>query len=136
MTRFSSLPAALLTVAVVLFPAGCSEKPKVADAPTAKKDGLADGENARSAEYLQNVHKVSAVDREAALRQQVCAVAGKPLGSMGVPVKVVLKERSIFLCCKGCESKVKSDPDKVLRRVDELTSGGHEHKDGGKDHKH
>lgn len=35
MIRFPSLPAGLLAVAVAVFPAGCSEKPKAA--PTAEE---------------------------------------------------------------------------------------------------
>jgi len=34
--------------------------------------------------------------------QKICPVTGKPLGSMGDPLKVKIGEEQIFLCCKGC----------------------------------
>lgn len=34
--------------------------------------------------------------------QTICPVTGKPLGSMGDPLKVKIGEEEIFLCCKGC----------------------------------
>ena len=34
--------------------------------------------------------------------QKICPVTGKPLGSMGDPLKVKIGEEEIFLCCKGC----------------------------------
>ena len=53
------------------------------------------------------------------------------LGSMGKPVKVMVKGQPVFLCCKGCQAKAQADPDKALRRVEELKAkakaGGHNH---------
>lgn len=37
--------------------------------------------------------------------QKICPVTGKPLGSMGDPVKVQVGEEVAFLCCKGCQSQ-------------------------------
>ena len=38
---------------------------------------------------------------------------------MGEPVKVVVKERTVFLCCDGCTKKLLADPDKYLAKLDE-----------------
>ncbi len=46
-----------------------------------------------------------------------CPVTGKPLGSMGPPVRVAVAGRSVLICCKGCEGAVKADPDKYLRQA-------------------
>lgn len=37
--------------------------------------------------------------------QKICPVMGKPLGSMGSPVKVKLGDEEVFLCCKACATK-------------------------------
>jgi len=39
---------------------------------------------------------------------------------MGVPVKVMVKDQPVFLCCKGCQKEALADPDKTLARVKEL----------------
>jgi Cu(I)/Ag(I) efflux system membrane fusion protein len=40
-----------------------------------------------------------------------------PLDSMGGPVPVKLGDRTVFICCKGCEGKLKQDPDKYLAKL-------------------
>ncbi len=52
-------------------------------------------------------------------KQKVCPVSGEPLGSMGMPYKVTVKGREVFLCCQGCEGEIKENPDKYLARLDE-----------------
>ena len=37
---------------------------------------------------------------------------------MGVPYKVTLKGRTVFLCCVGCEEKLKKNADKYLAKLD------------------
>jgi YHS domain-containing protein len=37
--------------------------------------------------------------------QKICPVMGKPLGSMGTPVKMKIGEEELFLCCKACATK-------------------------------
>ncbi len=46
-----------------------------------------------------------------------CPVTGKPLGSMGPPVRITVAGRSVALCCKGCEDAVQADPDKYLPKL-------------------
>jgi hypothetical protein len=64
--------------------------------------------------------KLGPEDRKLAEAQQKCAVSGEPLGSMGIPVKVVLKEQPVFLCCKGCRDDALAEPDKTLANAIEL----------------
>lgn len=61
----------------------------------------------------------SATKADAALiaKQATCPVMDEPLGSMGGPVKVMVGEKPIFLCCKGCIKKVKAEPEKYLTMV-------------------
>ena len=42
------------------------------------------------------------------------------LGSMGVPVKVMIDRKPVFLCCKGCRRKALANPDATLAKVEEL----------------
>lgn len=67
-----------------------------------------------SADDRKNIAKLPTADRPLALAQAVCPVSGEPLGSMGVPHKIVVKGQPVFLCCIGCQSKVSDDPDGVL----------------------
>jgi hypothetical protein len=59
-------------------------------------------------------HDLSTEDRAAAVQQRICPVTRKPLGSMGTPVKVTAAGRIIFLCCEGCEEKLRQEPARYL----------------------
>lgn len=50
-------------------------------------------------------------------RQKVCVVTGGKLGSMGTPVKVLIGDQTIYLCCKGCLGKVQANPEAYLEEV-------------------
>lgn len=56
------------------------------------------------------VAALTQADRPGVDRQQVCPVTGASLGSMGTPVKVLLNDEPLFLCCKGCVAKVEQNP--------------------------
>jgi hypothetical protein len=50
-------------------------------------------------------------------QQRICPVTEASLGSMGQPVSYVVRGRKVFLCCRGCESKLLADPAKYLARL-------------------
>ena len=55
--------------------------------------------------------KLPPEDRELATSQQFCPVLDKSrLGSMGVPVKIMIDGEPVFLCCPGCRGKALKDP--------------------------
>jgi hypothetical protein len=56
-------------------------------------------------------------DRALAEHQKTCPVTGKALGSMGVPPRVEVRGRTVFLCCSGCRGTVEMDPDKYLAKL-------------------
>ncbi len=56
-------------------------------------------------------------DRANVARQRVCPVTGAALGSMGDPIKVLVGDQPLYLCCKGCLGKVQSAPETYLRKV-------------------
>jgi hypothetical protein len=65
--------------------------------------------------------KLDPKDSQLAEAQKFCAVQNdNRLGSMGTPVKVMVKDQPVFLCCKSCQKKALADPDKTLTKVKEL----------------
>jgi Cu(I)/Ag(I) efflux system membrane fusion protein len=52
-----------------------------------------------------------------------CPVTGARLGSMGPAVAVKLAHRTVRLCCAGCESKLRSTPDRYLARRVSASAG-------------
>ncbi len=41
-------------------------------------------------------------DQGGIARQRVCPVSGGQLGSMGTPVKLLVADQPVYLCCQGC----------------------------------
>jgi len=73
------------------------------------------------AKIKANLAKLGDDDRKLAEAQKFCAVeTDHRLGAMGVPIKVMLKDQPVFLCCKGCVQEAQTDPDKTLATVKEL----------------
>lgn len=103
--------------ALALFLTGCGSAQN--GTPTAAPNSQ-DGDHVDKEEQKAAFAKLSDEDRPLAEAQGYCAVAGKPLGSMGPPIKLIIKDQAVFLCCKGCENKAKSNPDKTLAKVGEL----------------
>lgn len=55
--------------------------------------------------------------------QRTCPVMGDVLGEMGEPIPVSVKGQTVFVCCKGCVSKVQRDPDKYLAMANAERAG-------------
>ena len=128
---------AVLAIAVVL--PGCSGGEDTAP-PTAVEESEAGDEHAGhdhavddhsapaeqaevAPEIKEAMAQLSDEDRTAAEAQKICPVTGEALGSMGKPCKITVTtgagdERTVFLCCAGCESTIKEDPDKYLAKLD------------------
>lgn len=77
----------------------------------------------RVSQAKNNLAKLSTPDRKLAEAQRLCPVLRKPLGGMGVPVKLILKGEPVFLCCRGCEAEARSNVDKTLAAVAKLKQG-------------
>jgi Cu/Ag efflux protein CusF len=59
-------------------------------------------------------------DRKLAEQQYLCPISDKPLGSMDVPVKLVIKGEPVFICCEKCRQKAEADPDATLKKSVDL----------------
>ena len=52
---------------------------------------------------------------------KTCIVSGEELGGdMGDPIVIDYKGREIKFCCSSCPKKFYKDPDKYLKKLDEL----------------
>jgi hypothetical protein len=87
---------------------GKVEEPKKLDIAGAK---LADKEIAEIKTLKSDA------DQKLALEQKLCPVSGAHLGKMGTPIKVVLKDKPVFLCCDSCEDEAKAKPDATLAKI-------------------
>jgi Cu(I)/Ag(I) efflux system membrane fusion protein len=77
--------------------------------------------DAEEAKIQAELAKLSPGDRALAEAQRFCAVQTKNrLGSMGVPVKIVLRGLPVFLCCDGCVGPARDDADATLATVEKL----------------
>jgi Cu(I)/Ag(I) efflux system membrane fusion protein len=71
------------------------------------------------------VEELTAEDRRLIEAQQFCPVrANSKLGSMGTPVRLVLHNQPVYLCCSGCLDKARANPERTLTRVAEFKSQG------------
>lgn len=106
----SLLLQSISIAALAIFVSGCGRD----SAPGNAKPAASDSD--REAAFA----KLSDEDRPLAKAQGYCAVTSQPLGSMGPPIKLTVKDEPVFVCCKGCEKKAKASPDKTLAKVAEL----------------
>ncbi len=60
-------------------------------------------------------------DQRAALSQEFCPILDdSKLGSMGVPLKLMLDGQPVFVCCKGCIKDAQAKPKETLAKVEKL----------------
>jgi Cu(I)/Ag(I) efflux system membrane fusion protein len=96
-------------------PPGTRSKPPMAGVPSEKNIGI----TAERDEYVKNIEQLPEEDQQPAKAQAICPVTGTALGSMGVPVKIMLRGKPVYLCCKGCIGKAKRDPEGTLKKIAE-----------------
>lgn len=87
-------------------------------------------EDEAEAEIRSALAKLTSEDRKIAESQRFCAVLPNGrLGSMGVPLKLMLEGQAVFLCCEGCKGAAESKPHETLtkalrlKEVNEPTKG-------------
>jgi hypothetical protein len=121
-TRLTTAAAFAACAALTL--AGCADTkqpmPTVVRPQAKAEKGHDHAHDADAASAKENLAKLSPEDRALAEQQKNCVITDEPLGEMGVPVKIMVKDQPVFLCCKSCEKKALEDPDKTLAKVAEL----------------
>lgn len=73
--------------------------------------------HAGHSEYADALAQLSPEDCALVEKQKTCPVSGEPLGAMGKPHKVTVQGREVFLCCPGCETKFKENPEEYLAKL-------------------
>lgn len=59
-------------------------------------------------------------DRKRVEMQGLCPISGEALGTKGLPVKLMIQDEPVFLCCKECVEKANANPDDTLKKVANL----------------
>jgi hypothetical protein len=112
----ANVPAAKAALEPANAPAAKPAEAKPADTKPAEKK--ADAAPAKlTDDELAEVKKLSDPDQKLALAQLTCPGSGENLGGMGVPIKIELKGKTVFLCCKGCEKDALANPDATLAKL-------------------
>jgi len=106
MTIRNAFPFVLVLLAALAAGCGSEEKEPVKGDYPAATGGDDDAFAALGAE-----------DAALARKQEVCPVSGKPLGSMGTPVKVMVGDQAVFLCCESCRKSIEKDPERYLAKL-------------------
>lgn len=119
-----------LSIALMGGIAGCSQTTPVASGPAKGLPGKpAQAANDHShnehdhdkdeARIQANLAKLSESDRALAEKQHLCPVSRDHLGTMGVPLKVLVKGETVLICCDSCRAPLTEDPDKYLAKLKE-----------------
>jgi Cu(I)/Ag(I) efflux system membrane fusion protein len=73
------------------------------------------------ATITQALARLSADDRKTAEKQKYCPILpDNRLGVMGVPLKIVIDNQPVFLCCSGCTKEARENPKETLAKVMKL----------------
>lgn len=67
---------------------------------------------------MKGIAQLPQAEQAAALAQRICPVTEELLGSHGKPLKVQVAGRTVYVCCAGCVSDLKSNPEKYLSQLD------------------
>lgn len=127
---------ALLTLAAAAFMwlIGCGHKDCASCHSTSgAKDGTGAPNDTKQqseeeAEIRANRGKLSPADQQLVAAQEYCPImADNRLGSMDVPLKVMVKDKEdkehpVFVCCKGCVKKAQRNAEQTLAKVEELNA--------------
>jgi hypothetical protein len=108
----------LAALALSVFFAGCSSDK---DDPPHASPTTGQAAAVKDPKVQANLAKLSPEDRKLAEDQMYCAVDSEnPLGAMGVPIKVTVKDETVFLCCKSCKAEALAHPDDTVGKVKAL----------------
>jgi hypothetical protein len=93
------------------------EAPAV-EGPKAENSKADSGAGQLTADEITAIKELPEPEQALATKQLNCPVSAHHLGSMGKPMKVTAEGRTFYICCDGCEEKVKTDPKAVIAKLD------------------
>jgi hypothetical protein len=71
-------------------------------------------------EIQANLAQLNPDDSQLAGRQKYCVIEERLLGSVGVPLKILVKGQPVFVCCEGCTTEAEKNPDETLAKLKEF----------------
>lgn len=100
---------------------GCGKKAQANPDKTLKTVAELQEKAAKLQDIEASFAALAPADRGLARAQGYCAVmTDSLLGSMGAPVKLMVGEEPVFLCCAGCRRKALAKPEQTLANVAKL----------------
>ena len=63
------------------------------------------------------VAALTAADQAGVAKQRICPVMDTPLGDHGNPIKLMVGNEPLYVCCKGCIRKVQQNPQAYLAKA-------------------
>lgn len=117
-------PTAIVALTLPLLLAGCggTADKQQADARIKTKPYSKMTDAEKEADIEKSLALLSPEDRKLAEAQRYCAFKEDVrLGSMGPPIKLMIDDKPVFLCCGGCKKKSGGQEKKLLARAEGLT---------------
>lgn len=69
------------------------------------------------ATMIAEIRQLPEADQDVAFTQIICPVTDFKLGSMGVPQKVMVNGKPVFICCEGCREGLLEEPENHLEKL-------------------
>ncbi|QDT32231.1 efflux RND transporter periplasmic adaptor subunit [Thalassoglobus polymorphus] len=66
---------------------------------------------------IAEIRRLAEADQKVALTQIICPITDFKLGSMGVPQKVMVNDKAVFICCEGCREGLLEEPELHLEKL-------------------
>jgi hypothetical protein len=91
-----------------------------APAPATMDKSEMNSDAAKESQIKAALVTLSSEDRTLVAVKRLCQVTENRLGSMGVPLKLMIEGQPVFLCCDGCKDEALKDPKAILAKVADL----------------
>ncbi|MEM7457271.1 MAG: efflux RND transporter periplasmic adaptor subunit, partial [Planctomycetota bacterium] len=75
-----------------------------------------------SPEIMAALEALSDEDKGEVMAQKICPVTMAALGSMGTPLPVDVRGRRVWICCAGCETGLRNEPETYFAILDEAAA--------------
>ena len=110
----------LTVVILASLAVGCGKDEENHDKPAAEDhSGHEHGETMEDKDGDEDPFAdLSSEDAKLAKAQGTCPVSDEKLGDMGTPIKVMVGDKPVFICCEMCRKALLKDPDKFLAKLE------------------
>ena len=122
MLRLSVLLSAVVLSLLLFAALGCGPSSENPESQPANANSQSDDDHAKHGDQHEkitaNLANLSPEEQKSAEAQKLCPVTEEPLGSMGTPIKVEVKDQTVWVCCSACVDQVKENPEKFLAKLE------------------